>query len=275
MIFFADTSINELEVVHQAPGYFYIRPAEALRPFIPYYTIIFPDSAYVPPSYGLFPDGTGTITLYFDGEIQCMLWGAAARIKYLSGAELQQASVIILIEFNPGGLFPLTGIDQQELTDRIFPLEEVDSLLFNSLSSLFEQAETVKDLIQAIDSLLIRRLNGKQPLWAVNASLRRIIQSQGTLGIETLASQEQYSVRHLNRLFVQYVGMSMKAFSRLIRLNNAVRKLEAMPSFTRTAQESGYYDQAHFIKDFRQICGITPSQYFENMSDFYNETLKY
>ena len=46
-------------------------------------------------------------------------------------------------------------------------------------------------------------------------------------------------------------------------------------SLTHLAQELGYFDQAHFIHDFRSVCGVTPGTYRAELSDFYNEPLKF
>ena len=55
----------------------------------------------------------------------------------------------------------------------------------------------------------------------------------------------------------------------------AVRRLPAAPSLTALAQDLGYYDQPHFIHDFRAVCGVPPSAYLERMAGFYNEPLKF
>lgn len=55
----------------------------------------------------------------------------------------------------------------------------------------------------------------------------------------------------------------------------AVRLLNSDRPLTYLAQESGFYDQAHFIRDFKEVCGITPGGYRNKMSDFYNEPLKF
>ena len=70
-------------------------------------------------------------------------------------------------------------------------------------------------------------------------------------------------------------GLGVHAFVRVLRINRAVRCLQAgAPSLTRLAQELGYFDQAHFIHDFKAVCGVSPGQYRAGMSAFYKEPLK-
>ncbi|MFQ8761961.1 MAG: helix-turn-helix domain-containing protein [Intestinimonas sp.] len=59
------------------------------------------------------------------------------------------------------------------------------------------------------------------------------------------------------------------------RVNAAIRALQAgPPSLTRLAQELGYFDQSHFIHEFKSVCGVSPGRYLAHMSGFYKEPLK-
>ncbi|WP_302417647.1 helix-turn-helix domain-containing protein, partial [Blautia marasmi] len=80
----------------------------------------------------------------------------------------------------------------------------------------------------------------------------------------------------LNRLFNVHLGISMKSFSRLVRINKSFQLLnEKSNSLASICEKLGYYDVSHFVKDFKLVCNITPQQYRTNMSDFYNEIAKF
>lgn len=83
--------------------------------------------------------------------------------------------------------------------------------------------------------------------------------------------------RHLTRLFRERCGLSPKRLQRIVRINTAAMLMQrsAGLSLTRLAQELDYFDQAHFIHDFRAVCGVTPGAYQARLSDFYNEPLKF
>ena len=69
--------------------------------------------------------------------------------------------------------------------------------------------------------------------------------------------------------------MGCKAYFQVLRVNAAIRALQAgPPSLTRLAQELGYFDQSHFIHEFKSVCGVSPGRYLAHMSGFYNEPLK-
>lgn len=85
-----------------------------------------------------------------------------------------------------------------------------------------------------------------------------------------------YSRRHLQRLVQQRLGCSMKTIQKIQRINQAVSLLkEQKLTLTAIAQQCGFYDQAHFIHDFREICNVTPQQYQKQLQDYYNESFKF
>jgi len=75
-----------------------------------------------------------------------------------------------------------------------------------------------------------------------------------------------YSERHLRRKFQQWTGWSPKKMSAILRLQRLLKlqKQKRFYNLTQLALASGYYDQAHFNRDFKQIVGTTPSQFFAN-----------
>ena len=96
--------------------------------------------------------------------------------------------------------------------------------------------------------------------------MRRLRESSGMLPVGELAAQSGYSQRHLNRLFGETVGMNVKTFARLVRVNSAIRLLRQGPgSLAALAQEAGFYDQSHFIQDFYHIFGVAPGAYKQNL----------
>ena len=83
------------------------------------------------------------------------------------------------------------------------------------------------------------------------------------------------SNRGMQKLFKKYVGMSPAYFKKIKRFNEATQQLLKHPdvSLTSMALQCGYYDQAHFIKDFKEFGNITPSNFLKidiKSSDFYN-----
>ena len=82
----------------------------------------------------------------------------------------------------------------------------------------------------------------------------------GRLGVNKLAERFHITPRTLQRRFKNEFGISPKNYMQLIRINAAVSMLSsgAYCSMTELAYYSGYYDQSHFIKDIKHICGVLP-----------------
>jgi len=101
----------------------------------------------------------------------------------------------------------------------------------------------------------------------VQTAAKLLHYTKGQYRIEDLADICHTSVRQLQRRFQQVIGTSPKVFARTLRFEQAQRRLMFDPEaeLTGLAHECGYFDQAHFIKDFRAFAGKTPSEYARQM----------
>ncbi len=133
------------------------------------------------------------------------------------------------------------------------------------------------DLITSMNIIFIEELEKNQKSNSIiESSLIISSKVSGIMTIRELAGSQYISERQLNRLFNEYIGMSAKMFLKLVRINNTINILKYTDyNLADNAQILGFYDQSHFIKDFKAICGVTPKSFMENMSDFYNEEFKY
>lgn len=92
--------------------------------------------------------------------------------------------------------------------------------------------------------------------------LDQIYRYQGNVTIQHLARSEGLSTRHLQRLFYEWTGLNPKTFCRIVRFHYTLKQLSKG-----TFSLDGYSDQAHFIREFRALSGVTPSRF---MSDLFN-----
>ena len=99
-------------------------------------------------------------------------------------------------------------------------------------------------------------------------SIGKVLHADGDIKIADLASEHGLSLRQFERKFKEFAGINPKLYSRVVRFQAATRhKLEGIRDLTEIAYASGYYDQSHFIKDFRQFSGYTPKEYFWNEAE--------
>jgi AraC-like DNA-binding protein len=95
----------------------------------------------------------------------------------------------------------------------------------------------------------------------VAAALARIRQSCGQLRVDVLSADLGVSRQHLTRKFDEQVGVSTKMFSRVWRLQSTVKRIRHVHDidWSDLALDSGYYDQAHMISEFRELAGVNPT----------------
>lgn len=159
--------------------------------------------------------------------------------------------------FHPG---PLT-----ELTDRRVPLGELLDVDVEQLEQqVFVDAPDDAARVRALSSAL----EGCEPKLASAAIqardiVRSIIEQPDILRVDDIAAQMGLGVRTLQRLFARYIGVSPKWVIQRKRLHDAAERLAAPapPELAALAAELGYADQAHFVRDFRSLVGVSPGSY--------------
>jgi len=105
-------------------------------------------------------------------------------------------------------------------------------------------------------------------------AMKKILESRGVIRTKELAGDVYYSEKQLNRWFRKYVGTGVKTFSRIVRMKHAADLLGSGISLSRLAELTGHYDPAHLVHDFKNVYGLTPGEYVDKMSLFYNDPFK-
>lgn len=258
-------------ILHHTPTHLYLAAHPLLRPYIAHYTISFPDSAAAPgASLTLIPDASGCLVFTLQTELKGVCWGATTK-TFLVDNSPDAARMHLFVEFLPGGQRRLTGFHQPDLTDRQVSLPLLDRELDGGVRDLLEVSQDPGELAAGLDKLFLKRLGKFEDLPDSLSGLNAL----PTATVREIAAGRCYSQRQLGRIFQEGVGMGMKTYLRLLRINRAIRLIRPSIPLTWVAQEAGYYDQSHFNHDFKAVCGTTPRAYLQNLSVFYNETLKF
>ena len=241
-----------------------------LRKYILYYNIVFPENDTFTAHYTLMPNACGTLSLAFDGTAVIVeLWGASLT-PVLLGMEPNSYQVLLLIQLSPYGLYQITRQSQAEFADKRLSLEDIDNELFHLLYQAFVMSRTATDLANICEKILYRRMEKYVISDALLLASTVISDSHGQVQVKEVARQSGYSERQLNRLFLTQIGMNIKNYARLTRFNYVLKHIQTSPCFfAALSQQAGYFDQAHFDKDFKAISGVSPQAYLKTMSDFY------
>lgn len=263
------------ELLLLAEDFAYLLPRKNLKSLISNFTITFPNRTIIPDNYSIMPHGSVTLVLfYYNTELHSFLFGPTTKsIKV--GNIANQCEIIFIIEFQPAGFSTLKNLNQNELTDKIIPFSSIDFSLDTGIKKIFKNSTSVDELLSEIETEILQNIMFQYPK-ELHSAINLIIQMEGIISSSEVSDKTHYCSRHLNRLFNLYLGMSIKTFSRLVRINKSFHLLHDTTNTLATICEKlGYYDVSHFVKDFKIVCNITPQDFRNNMSDFYSEIAKF
>ena len=252
-------------------------PQESLKPFIECYWKI-EDTSSTPVNQKIIPDGFPEIIFHYADPFIIDINGSqepqssqlfAGQIKKHFYLKNTGRSDVYGIKLKPAAAHILFGIEMNKFTDKVVPLDELKHEKLQALSKLISKADNFKQLVVKTESMISEQL----PLISaeahlVNKATEMIFKHYGLLQINDLTTALHVSERQLQRLFKSYIGLPPKLFSRIIRFNGVFQNLERNDkNWIGLAVESGFFDQAHFIRDFKNFSGEEPSKYgFDEMT---------
>jgi AraC-like DNA-binding protein len=189
-------------------------------------------------------------------------WLSGARSDYILIDVLPQASMIG-VHFKPGGLAPFLEIPLVELTGLVV---ELDSLLGDSALELRDtllEASGARAKFKVLEHFLFRRASRTSRTPLVAYALSEFYRDDSAVRVRQVADSLGVSHKHFIELFRREVGLTPKRFCRVRRFQQTLAEVKAhrVVDWAEVASAAGYYDQAHFVNDFRSFSGITPSEY--------------
>jgi AraC-like DNA-binding protein len=172
------------------------------------------------------------------------------------------AGRVVGVKFRPGGFQPFYGRSVHQLTNRVLPLQAVFGPAGDELAAAVRAEQDAPFAV--MEEFLRERLPEPDPnLDVVAAIVRTMLEDPAVVRVDELAARHAMSPRTLQRLFRRYVGVSPKWVLRRYRLHEAAERIAEGRDgdWAATALELGYFDQAHFIRDFKALVGASPAQY--------------
>jgi AraC-like DNA-binding protein len=172
---------------------------------------------------------------------------------------------IIAARFLPDGFLPFSSFPIQQMENKAVALHQLFGDDAIALEKTVLQTSTNEERIQIISTFLINRLQTAEVRDRITQSgIDALMLSNGQLNVDELAGQLQINRRQLERKFSSAIGLSPKQLSKFIRLQAALKMMneKKITSLTSLAYENGFYDQAHFIKDFKEFTGVSPKDFY-------------
>lgn len=181
------------------------------------------------------------------------------------GIDTSQPTKVLGIHFKPGGAASFLGLPSNELQNQNVALNDLWGHNANTLLDQLRHQETVYQQFRLLEQILCSCLEISFHADRITKLAIPVMEStQPQIRIRTLADQFGLSQRQFYQIFHEHVGVSPKTFLRIHRFQKALQKLETVnknPEWAHFAVECGYFDQAHLIKEFVTLSGLTPLQY--------------
>lgn len=187
-------------------------------------------------------------------------WISGTRDRYITIDVLNDASMIG-VHFKPGGAAAFLGCPADELAECVAESDSVWGREVNALREALLEEATIGGRFALLEKFLLMRL--RQPDARVTAAIRWLAGNPEAARIENVADQLGMTQKHFITVFREQTGMTPKKFCRVRRFQRALREIEATQAleWTTIANDAGYYDQSHFIRDFHAFSGMNPSMY--------------
>lgn len=168
------------------------------------------------------------------------------------------------VHFTPGGIFPFLGFPVREVRNQVHSLEDFWKGEASDLRNRLLEAPSLGSRFQILESALVRRAGirlGNHP--AVGFALGKFSKSPGPNSLSAVANAIGLSSRRFIEVFDREVGLTPKRFCRVRRFQQSLSLIRSTDeiNWADLALNCGYFDQAHFIHDFRAFCGMTPTEY--------------
>lgn len=191
-------------------------------------------------------------------------WISGLRKEYISISALPHSSMMI-IRFRPGMAYPFLGMPVIEIRGQVV---DADILLPDAafLREQLVESVFVEQRFRVVEDYLLRQLfkNGAIPHF-IPGMMDKITGNPSALALSALIDDCGFSHKHFIYLFKKYVGLPPKQFMRIMKFQGTLREIEAKEEiyWPDIAYSSGYFDQAHFIHEFKSFSGLNPTDYLQ------------
>lgn len=191
------------------------------------------------------------------------VWFSGIRNNYITIPSGRDSEMFV-INFHKGKAYPFVQMPLNELTDSVV---DGDLVLTNEIMELREmilEADLITQKFSTVENFLFKKFQNKLILNPfIEFAVNKIIEAPNQMSIEQISNKVGYSQKHLIKLFKDNVGVTPKGFLKIIRFQKAINEIAVTKKadWASIALESGYYDQAHFINDFKSFSGFTPKEY--------------
>ena len=246
-------------------------PTDALKPFVKGFLLL---DTTTETDNRVLPDTSMVLAFRYKGRVSDIRAGETHPLPFAVLTGLRKSSRLLrydaqtatlLVLFGEGGAAAFFREPLHELFSLSQPLD--DLIPQRELAKLEEQLAEAPDhpnRLALVERFLLARLQPSGPGPLVAHAIRTIQTSHGLASMKALAQSLAISQDALEKRFRRSVGTPTKQFASLVRFRHLLSIQQPGTRLTDLAYEAGYFDQAHFIRDFRLFTGQSPQEFFKS-----------
>lgn len=196
-------------------------------------------------------------------------WVSGMQKKYIA-ISTHENSKMFVVQFHPGGASPFLRIPVSDLNNKVLPAE---TLFGDSIFALHETLRVAKNdaaMFERTTEFLMEHAQfDDTPARMLVDEMIDAIQVNAGAQLKDIVETSGYSQKQAIHHFKNQVGLNPKAFQRIVRFGEilaAIKEKETV-SWSRIAADCAYYDQSHFIREFKAFCGYSPKEFLTEQED--------
>jgi len=243
-------------------------PTEQLKSFIKYYAIA---ENELENEYKVFPSTSLVIGFQYKGKLASISNNIESQLSSAGISGITDSYKVfknsanigtVLVYFTEIGFSHFSSNPTHELFNLSISLQDIfDKQQVNDVEEKLANTSNDKERIKTIERFLLSQLKEIKTDKLVVEAVKLIYQSNGSIRIKELNEKLCISQSPFEKRFRKVVGTSAKKFASIIRFNTVLNRLSETKSLTQICLENNFFDQAHFIKDFKHFTGDTPENF--------------
>lgn len=251
------------------------KPAKELQQYVKSYCMLENAPGSVVEDYA-FATGCLEVMFTLDGSV----WEIKPENRFVKTSPIEVWGQILKpLMFRVAGYSKVFGIrfhpstpafffkdDISQFNDKVFDVASILGSSVNEVHIQLQDAETIEQRVELMDKFLLKKLSEKSKslnkINLVQQVMNELTRKDFYDNIENVAERYGITSRYLQKIFVQQTGMSPKLYSKINRFQNSIVLLgDQKTTLTSVAYECGYFDQSHFIREFKSFTGFLPSAF--------------
>lgn len=198
------------------------------------------------------------------------VWLSGMHKNYIA-ISAHEDSRMFVVQFHPGGASPFLKAPVSDLNDKVVPAEELFGTSIFELHEALKAANDDARMFKLATEYLMERAEFEDgPARVLVDEMIDAIRVNAGAQLKDIIETSDYSQKQAIHHFKRLVGLNPKSFQRVVRFGEilAAVKEKQTVSWRQIAADCAYYDQSHFIREFKAFCGYSPTEFLVEQEDY-------